>query len=193
MIVERLLDAKAEAISLAEARRHCRILVTDHDDDLRGYIEAARNHVETVTRNALIEGTYAFYFKKYQYFFKIYSPIVSITSIQYKTTENIGTYAGTLTESDYHLNTDQGLVTLADDVMDDLHEQSNAIKIIARVGQANIGAVKGNIKLGMLFLIAHWHENREATISGTTIKPIPFGVDTLIGTKKFYPLWEREV
>jgi uncharacterized phiE125 gp8 family phage protein len=188
MKIERILDAKAEAVSLGEARRQCRILGTDDDDTLRSYIEAARNHVETVTRNALIESTYAFYFDEFEDFYNIYSPIVSITSFDYKITDNIGTYAASLTGTDYHLNTDQGLITLADDAMDDLYEQSNAIKIIAVTGQPNIGAVKGDIKLAMLLLIGHWHENREATISGTIIKPIPFGVSDLLNPYRAYRL-----
>ena len=188
MKVERILDAKAEAISLDEARKQCRILGTDDDDTLRAYIEAARNQVETLTRNALVEGTYAFYFDEIEDYFHLYSPIVSITSIEYKTTDNIGTFAGSLTSADYHLNTDQGLITFVDNVMGDLYEQSNAIKITASAGQPNIGAVKGDIKLAMLLLIGHWHENREATISGTTMKPIPFGVNELLGPYRSYRL-----
>jgi uncharacterized phiE125 gp8 family phage protein len=188
MKIERILDAKAEAISLAEARMQCKMLGTDDDESLRQYIESARNHVETVTRNALIEGTYAFYFDEFEDFYHIHNPIVSITSFEYKTTDNIGTYAGSLTGSDYHLNTDQGLITLADDAMDDLYEQSNAIKITARAGQPNIGAVPGNIKLAMLQLIGHWDRNREATISGTIMKPIPFGVNELLSPYRAYRL-----
>jgi uncharacterized phiE125 gp8 family phage protein len=186
MIIERILDAKAEAISLDEARNQCKMLGTDDDDSLRRFIEAARNHLEVLTANALIEGTYAFYADKYEAFFHIHRPIVSITSIEYKTTKNIGTYAGSLSASDYHLNTGQGLITFADNVMSDLFEQSNAIKITARAGQPNIGAVPGNVKLAMLQLIGHWNENREATISGTIIKPLPFSFDDLIGPSRVH-------
>ena len=185
MIVERIADAKAEAVSLDEARKQCRILGTDDDDTLRIYIEAARNHVESLTKNALIEGTYAFYFESFQACFNIYSPIVSITSFEYKTTSNIGTYAGTT--ADYHFNAGQGLITLGDDALSDLYAQSNAIKITAVTGQPNIGLVKGDIKLAMLLMIGHWHENREDA-SVVQLYDIPNGSKNLLAPYRAYSL-----
>ena len=187
MRVERLLDAKAEAISLAEARRHCRILGTDDDDDLRDFIASARRHVEHLTQNAIVEGEYAFYFDSFQPSFKIHNPIVSIISIEYKTTENIGTYAGSLTTAGYHFNAGQGLITLADDAMDDLHEQSNAIKITAKAGQPNIGIVPDDIKLAMRLMIGHWMKEREET-SLVKLYEIPMGAAALLAPYRAYSL-----
>ena len=187
MKVERIADAKAEAISLDEARKQCRILGTDDDDVLRVFIEAARNHVENLTRNALIEGTYAFYFDEHQDYFEIYNPLISITSFEYKTTSNIGTYAGSLPGTDYHFNSDQGLITLADNAMADIYAQSNAVKITAVTGQSNIGAVKGDIKLAMLLMIGHWHENREDT-SVVQLNQIPNGAKNLLSAYRAYRL-----
>lgn len=187
MKVERITDAKAEAISLDEARKQCRILDTNDDDTLRIFIEAARNHVESQTQNALVESTYAFYFDKYQACFNIYMPIVSITSFEYKTTSNIGTYAGSLTGSGYHFNSGQGLITLADNAMSDLYAQSNAIKITAVAGEPNIGVVKGDIKLAMLLMIGHWHENRENS-SVVQLNEIPMGAKHLLAPYRAYSL-----
>jgi len=184
MIVERIADAKAEVISLGEARRQCRIDGTDDDDTLRIHIEAARNYVETLMHNALVESTYAFYFECFQASYKIFLPIVSITTFEYKIAANTGTYGGSLTGSDYHMDTEQGLITLNDSVMTDLYAQSNAIKITAVTGQANIGIVKGDIKLAMLLMIGHWHENRENT-SVVQLNEIPLGAKDLLA-----PYWE---
>ncbi len=186
MIVERTADAKAEAISLDEARKQCRITGTDNDDSLRMYIEAARNHVESITENALVESTYVFNFNSEQPCYKIFRPIVSITTFEYRIVTNTGTYSGSLTGSDYHLDSKQGLITLNDSTMTDIYVQSNAVKITAVVGEANIGDIKGSIKLAMLLLIGHWHENREDSISGTIIAPIPMGVDSLLAPYKVY-------
>lgn len=186
MIIERIADAKAEAISLDEARKQCRVLNTDDDDVLRIFIEAARNSVEHIIENALVEGTYAFYFDCSQPAFKIYKPIVSITTFEYKTARNTGTYSGSLTGSDYHMDTEQGLITLNDSTMTDIVEQSNAIKITAVVGQPNIGIIKGDIKLAMLLMIGHWFENREDSIIGPNITSIPMGAKHLLSPYKVF-------
>lgn len=89
-----------------------------------------------------------------------------------------------MTGSDYHMDTEQGLITLNDSTMTDIYEQSNAIKITAVAGQPNIGIIKGSIKLAMLLMIGHWHENREETISGTIIKEIPMGVKSLLDSSR---------
>ena len=188
MIVERIADAKAEAISLDEARKHCRILGTDDDDTLRIYIEAARNHVESLMENALVEGTYAFYFNTSKSHYHIYKPIVSITTFEYNIVTNTGAYGGSLSGSDYHMDTEQGLITINDSTMTDLYAQSNAIKITAVVGQPNIGIIKGDIKLAMLLMIGHWFENREETIVGTTAAQIPTGARDLLAPYKVYSL-----
>ena len=188
MIVERTADAKAEVISLDEARKQSRVLNTDDDDVLRIYIEAARNHVESLMENALVEGTYAFYFDTSEPHYHIYKPIVSITTFEYKIVTNTGTYGGTLSGSDYHMDTEQGLITLNDSVMTDIFTQSNAIKITAVAGQPNIGIIKGDIKLAMLLLIGHWFENREESIVGTIVAQIPMGVRDLLAPYKAYSL-----
>ena len=180
MKIERIADAKAEAISLDEARRQCKILDANSDDDLREAIEAARNSVEIVTRNPVVECEYVFYCDSFQSFFEIHKPIVSITSFEYKTEENTGDYNGSLTGSDYHMNTGQGLITLNNNVMSDLFSQSNAIKITARAGQPNIGAIPGNVKMAMKLMIGHWYNNREAVVIGTISAPLPIGVSDLL-------------
>lgn len=188
MKVERILDAKAEVITLSEARSQARISDELTDDMLRIYIEAARNHVEDWAENALVESTYAFYFDESQASYEIYRPINSITTFEYKTDDNTGTYSGSLTGGDYHLNSDQGLITLNDSVMTDIIEQSNAVKITAVAGQSNVGKIKANIRLAMLLMISHWNENRENTVTGTIIAEIPMGAKDLLAFERKHAL-----
>lgn len=187
MKFERTLDAKGEAISLDEARKQCRIDDTASDDVLRVYIESARNYVENWMQNALVESTYIFKFDGFQSSYEIFKPIVSITSFEYKTASNTGTYSGSLAGTDYHLDGEQGLITLNDSVMTDLYTQSNAVKITAVVGQANIGAIKGDIKLAMLLMISHWNENRENS-SVVQLNKIPTGSADLLATYRAHSL-----
>jgi len=181
MKFERILDAKAEAISLVEARNQCKIDGTDSDDDLRIYIESARNYVENVLGYSLVSSTYAFKFDGIQSHYEIFKPIVSITSFEYKTEINTSAYSGSLTASDYHLDEQEGLLILNDNSASDLVSQINAVKITAVTGQSNIGVIKGDIKLAMLLLISHWNSNRES-VSVAPLTSIPFGVAELLAT-----------
>lgn len=187
MIVERIADANSEAISLDEARKQSRITGTDDDDTLRIYIEAARNMVEGIIQDALVVGTYAFYFDCAQPAYTIYKPIGSITTFEYKIAANTGTYGGSLAGTDYHLDSEQGLITLNDSVMTDIYRQSNAIKITAVAGQTNVGIIRADIKLAMLLMIGHWHENRE-DFSVVQLHKIPMGANDLLAPYKVFSL-----
>ena len=47
-------------------------------------------------------------------------------------------------------------------------------------GYATADDVPDKFKQGITLLAAHWYENREATISGTIIRDIPYGVRELV-------------
>jgi len=187
MNVERIADAKAEAISLDEARKQCRILGTDSDVVLRRYIEAARNYVESITRNPLVEGVYRFYFDCYEPFFKVHYPIVSITSIDYKIAEDTGEYEDSLSTEDYYYVQHEGRINIKNNAMSDLYAQHNAIRMTVVAGQPNIGSIPGDIILAMLLMIGHWYENREA-VSVVQLNQIPMGAAALLGPYRAYSL-----
>ena len=44
----------------------------------------------------------------------------------------------------------------------------------------------GDLELAVLQLAADWHENREATITGTIITAIPFGVQQIVTEYRTY-------
>ncbi len=180
MKTELITDVFAEPITLAEVKGQCRIDDADSDDMLRIYIAAAREYVENWSGTALAQSAYIFYFNEWQAEYKIYWPINSITSIEYKNADNVGTYGGTLT--DYYHNAEQGLITLGDSAMSDLYAQSNAVKITASVGRDNIGKISAEKKLAMLLMVGHWYENREDSIAGTITTQIPRGANDLLAS-----------
>ncbi|MCP5017105.1 MAG: phage gp6-like head-tail connector protein [Ketobacter sp.] len=181
MKADRIYNASAEPISLAEAKMHSRVDSTDDDEIIRLYIAAAREYVENWSGTAIVESTYAFYFDIWQSEYNIYKPINSITTFEYKNADNVGVYGGSLTGSDYHYNSSQGLITLGNSVMTDIYNQSNAVKITAVVGQENIGEIRSDVKQAMLLMIGHWYENREE-VSVVQLHQIPMGAKDLLAS-----------
>ncbi len=180
MKTELIYDAAAEPITLSEACAQCRIDNSDSNPLLRIYIAAAREYIENWAWTSLSQATYAFYFDEWAPEYKIYYPINSIDSFEYKNADNTGDYDGLLT--DYHYSPHSGLIVLGDSAMDDLYEQPNAVKITASVGNENTGKIAAEIKLAMLLMIGHWYENRENTITGTVINEIPLGARDLLAS-----------
>ena len=74
-----------EPVSLADARRQCRIDGTEHDATLAALITAARQHIEAVTRRALITQTWELRLDEWpeDELELPHAPVQSITSIQY--------------------------------------------------------------------------------------------------------------
>lgn len=79
--------APVEPISLIEAKEHLRIDTTDDDTLIYSLIVAARNHVETMTRRALVQQTWDYTLTD----FPIgdielpIQPVSSVTSVSYTT------------------------------------------------------------------------------------------------------------
>lgn len=58
-------------------------------------------------------------------------------------------------------------------------DRSDGVRVAFTAGFGNAAAVPAAIKQAIMLLAAHWYENREATIEGTTSIEIPFGVRAL--------------
>ena len=43
-----------------------------------------------------------------------------------------------------------------------------------------------DVRTAMLLLVGHWHENREASISGVSISTLPLAVDALLQPYRIY-------
>ena len=56
----------------------------------------------------------------------------------------------------------------------------NPIEITYVCGYGYGDSVPQRWKQAVLLLAGHWFENREATVAGTTVRTIPFAVESLI-------------
>lgn len=55
-----------------------------------------------------------------------------------------------------------------------------------QIGSANPLLTTPEVEQAVLMLAAHWYENRETTIVGTIIAPVPMGYDAIIDNCRDY-------
>lgn len=148
------------AVSLSEAKEHCRVTGTAHDTALGLYISGAIAFVQNWTGLRLITQTVAF--SRSHFAFEMPLPVAPVQSVSIKYTDTAGAEQ-TLAPASYEFNGEDTLrpfIYRADDATwPDLDDVRDAVRVTAVVGYAEVPA---DIKAALLLLIGHWFDNREA-------------------------------
>jgi len=115
MITTIVTSPPVEPIDLDETKEHLRVTSSDDDSMIFGLIQASREHIEAITRRALVQQTWKMYLQDWPCgdSFEIpYPPLQSITSIKYTDSDDTQT---TWTSTYYEVDTDSepGRVILA--------------------------------------------------------------------------------
>lgn len=181
-----------EPVLLAEAKAHCRIDDTDEDGLLAGYIIAARQHVETHLRRALITQTWDLLldhcwptettgaYRQHRITLPK-APLISVTSVSYVDSAGV---AQTLATNQYLVSNkrNEGVIDPAyAATWPDVRNQVDAITVrfVAGYG-SNPGDVPEPIRQAILLLVGHWFENREAVNVGSIGIELPFAIEALL-------------
>ncbi len=172
----------SEPVTLAEAKSHLRVTVTDDDTLITSLIVAARQWIENFTRRALITQTW-------DYFLDAFDdggieiprpPLISVGSVKY--VDNDGA-TQTLATSEYTADTaaERGLVRLAyGKSWPGTRTQANAVTIRFTAGYATAADVPGPIKSACLLMLGELYERRETAIVGTIINEVPVSAEYLL-------------
>ena len=180
----RTVAPAAEPVSVIEAKEHLRVDIGDDDTLIEALITAAREYVEQGSRRALVTQTWRLNLDQFPAGPEIElprPPLQSVTSVTYRDSD--GT-TNTLSSSIYEVDTDStpGRIRLAygEDWPSDTLAETNPVRITFVAGYGDADDVPRRWKQAILLLVGHWYENREATISGTIPRSIPFAVESLI-------------
>lgn len=186
-----LTPPAVEPVSLSEIKLHLRIDGTTEDTLLNALITTARQHVEAITRQALIQQQWQLVLDDWwdDVLELPLPPLVSVDAITYK--DAAGT-TNTLPSSDYIYETvGVGRLRLAEGKAFptvELHP-FGAIKITFTAGYGtDAGSVPAPIRHAIKLLVGHYYENREAVIveRGANIMQLPMAVDALLAP---YRVW----
>ncbi len=178
----RTVDPTVEPVHEIDLCNHLRIDSTGGTAEL-ALITAAREYIEEAARRALVTQTWKLYLDRWpvvDYIALPRPPLQSVTSLKY--TDKDGTQT-TWNSSNYLVDTasEPGRLVLAYGASwpNVTLQTVNPIEITYVCGYG-ANAVPKRWEQAVLLLAAHWYENREATITGSTQKSIPFGVESLI-------------
>ncbi len=182
MSIEISTAPATEPVTLTEAKAHLYVDTSNDDTMITSLIVAARVYAENYTRRAFITQTIKARYDHFQSFFEMEKPpLISVSSITY-----IDTTGSTQTHSSSDYDVDiystparitEGYGTTWPSTRSSV---PNTVTIEYVAGYGDASDVPNTIKQAMLMMIAHWFENRETTITGTTAAVVPFGVDSLL-------------
>lgn len=175
-------EPAAEPITLAEAKLHLRV---DHDyenDMITSLIVAARQWAENETRRRFINTTLRLSMDCFPEVIRLPGgKCQSVTSIVYIDTAGV---SQTLSASYYTVDTDSEparIVQAYGYAWPAIRYDPNAVKVTYVAGYgAAATAVPDGIKSAIKLQIGNLYENREATISGTTIAEVPMAAKALL-------------
>lgn len=171
----------SEPVTLTQAKAHCRVDSVDDDPLISALIVAAREYAEVFLGRALITQTLDLTLNGFAPIIELpRPPLQSVTSITY--TDSNGT-AQALSSTYYTVDTkrEPGRVFEAYGYnWPTTQAVINAVTIRYVAGYGEATSVPQRIKQAILLAVGHWYENRESTISGTIIAPLPMGVNDLL-------------
>lgn len=184
--LKRIVDPVVDPVTLAEAKRHCRV-DTDYDDDyIASLIRLATNYVEDVLDISLIT-------QRWQVCYDLF-PIWAI--ILPRAPMATGTVTVTYRLGD---GTTQTLSSATNDFQVDTNVipgrvypkwatawpatrgDENSVVVQYSTGYGDSGAsVPPQAKFLILALIAHLYDQRQPTVAGTSVASVPLTFDTLL-------------
>jgi uncharacterized phiE125 gp8 family phage protein len=195
MNIKILARGTAEPVTLAEAKLHLRVDLSDDDALITAMISAARDMVERYTSRTLIYTAYRLTMDNWPYDIELpRSPAIEaeanlITGIAY-ITPRIRYYDGdgnqqtmTYAAGDFEVLLDNNpplLVLPPSGIWPVTYPlQRGAIEIdwIAGYGAASTG-IPQLLRIAIMMLVAHWYEHREAV--GSFGSEVPLAVDSVL-------------
>lgn len=176
-----------EPVTRDQFKLHARITRDDEDSLIDSLLKAARRYIEARQRRAIVTQTWRLTLDTFPAWGLVIPlpPLQSVSSITY--VDNDGT-TQTLDPSAYSVDTrsEPGRVEPAwGQYWPSARFQNNAVTVQFVAGYGLADSAPDTTKTAIKLLAAHWYENREATIAGTIIAPLPFAVEALLAAEEF--------
>lgn len=182
MILSLVAGPAVEPVTLAEAKEHIRLEVTDDDAYVSALIVAARQYVEKISWRAFVNQTWMLTLEGFMDPIELpRGKLVSVTSVQYLDVNNVSQIVPTTV---YELDTFSvpGRILLRHDQQwPDTLARWNAVNITYVVGSGPSAAdVPEPVKHVIKLLVSQMYEHRTPEVTGTIVSQVKFAVDALL-------------
>ena len=179
MRLRRTADAATEPVTTAEAKLHLRVTSSVDDTMIDGLVKACRLIAENELQRSLITQTWEATLDAFPVADVAielpYPRILTVTSISYL--EAVAGAPTTLAAASYTLDdkSEPGYIVPAYNYSwPDTWPVINAVTVTYTAGYGSASDVPQAIKQWILLQVGHLYENREATLPGVSITPLPF-------------------
>lgn len=171
----------SEPVTLAEAKAHLRVTITNDDDLIDALIQAARVQAENYTGRAFVTQTWDLKLDAFPEVIEVpLPPLISVSSVKYTDTDGV---QQTLATSGYTVDTTAQpgrIVPAFDDDWPDTRGHINDVEVRFVAGYGAPAAVPAAIRQALLLILGELYERRENAIVGTTINPVPLSAEYLL-------------
>lgn len=184
--------ATVTPVTLAEAKAHLRVDVSDDDALIGALVEAATMHVESITGRGLVSQTWDYSIDAFpaddETITLPRSPVLSVTSITYADAEGD---AQTMDSEDYRVisggadKSRVGLVYGGSWPLTQGITHAVTVRFVAGYADGSAspfdnGQIPAPIRQAILLMVGHWYENRSASVIGVSVATLPMAVDALL-------------
>ena len=184
---------------LSEVKPHLRVELSDQEEDLllQAYVAAARMHAEAFTHRQLIDATWEVWLDRFPECDLIelpFPPLKTVTSVKYLDSSGV---EQTLSTALYSVSAPTGpyaqpgrIILKYGEIWPVTQPVPEAVRIRFTAGYgANSDSVPDGIRAGMLLHVGELYAHREDAIAGTSVQPVPRGVDAALWP---YRTWIRQ-
>lgn len=185
--LETITPPAGAVFTVAEARDQVRVLHDSEDSLIARYVAAATRHVEDVTGTRLLTQTVLCIADGFADTMLLpVAPIQAVSAVRYID----GNGAEQLLGTDAWLEHRQGLrpriARASGASWPGVQARADAVRIEVIAGYGDAADVPEHIGQAILLLVGHWHQNREAVVTGTISTELPLGVKSLLGNARMW-------
>lgn len=181
-----------EPVTVAEAKAHLRVDISDDDTYIGTLITAAREWCEQYLDRTLVSTQWVMRFDSFPYEIELPRPPISSsgTTTAVTLTYTLGDDStATLSTATYRVdrNSTPGVVRqLRAGSWPGNLDDYNAVSVTWWAGYGSTGAsVPAAIRHAILMLVGHWYESRSTVLVGSISKPLEFAVESLLSSQKW--------
>lgn len=182
--IEIVTPPAAEPLTLSEVKAHCRVEHNDDDTLIARLIQTAVDFTDVngILGKAMISQTWGEWIAPNPSTVLLsLGEVQSVSAIKFYDTDNA---LQTATLSDFFVLGTKGRTIIRpkpSKAWPTTFDRDDAIKIEYVIGFGGSPSdVPQTVRHALMVLTAHWYENRENSITGTTIKTLPYGFDDLM-------------